>query len=249
MKLNEFENKVVVLSGSASGIGAATVKLFTSEGAQVIGVDLANSQSTAEAVKDERGTFDYIEGDVSAEDTWKKAAELAKSKGGADVLINIAGYSMIEDNAETLSVELWDKLMDVNLKGSWLSAKYLLQQMVEKGRGAIVNTSSATGLIGVPNHAAYSMSKGGLNALTRQLAVDYAQYNIRVNAIAPGPVRTPMMSTNTEEAMAEIVNAVPLKRIAEPEEIAQILQFLASKAASSITGVILPVEGGMTIAM
>ncbi|KXX71825.1 SDR family NAD(P)-dependent oxidoreductase [Flammeovirga sp. SJP92] len=247
--MKEFENKVIVLSGSASGIGASTVKLFISEGAKVIGVDLASSEKTAEEVKHELGSFDSIEGDVSKEATWESVAKLAEKKGGADVLINIAGYSMLEDNAETLSVELWDKLMDVNLKGSWLSAKHLLPQLKQKERAAIVNTSSATGIIGVPNHAAYSMSKGGLNALTRQLAVDYAKYNVRVNAIAPGPVRTPMMSTNTKEAMAEIVNAVPLKRIAEPEEIAAILRFLASKAASSITGVILPVEGGMSIAM
>ena len=148
----------------------------------------------------------------------------------------------MEDNAETLTTNLFDKIIGVNLKGTWLGIKHLIPGMKKKGGGAIVNMSSATSLVGVPNHAAYSMSKGGVDALTRQVAVDYAKDRIRVNAVCPGPVRTPMVSTNTEEMMQQIVDAVPLKRMAEPEEIAETIRFMTSKSASSITGVVLQLK-------
>ncbi|WED23802.1 SDR family oxidoreductase [Vibrio sp. JC009] len=247
--MSEFKNKVVVISGAASGIGAETSKLYAELGAHVIGVDLSLADETAAEIKKAGGSAEFITGDVSAEETWIKAAELAEVKGDADIIVNIAGYSLMEDNAETLSTELWQKVLGANLKGHWLAAKHLLPGMKKKGAGSIVNMSSATSLVGVPNHLAYSSAKGGVDALTRQLAVDYAPYNIRVNAVAPGPVRTPMMKTNTEEKMQEIVDAVPLKRVAEPRELAEIIQFLSSKSASSITGAVLPVEGGMTMAM
>ena len=247
--MSEFQNKTVVVSGAASGIGAETCKLYAELGAYVIGVDLAPADTTAAAIKAQGGRAEFLIGDVSEEETWKKTAAIADSHGGTDILVNIAGYSVLEDNAETLSAELWQKIMGINLKGHWMATKHLIPAMKKRGRGAIVNMSSATSLLGVPNHAAYSMSKGGVDALTRQVAIDYAQYNIRVNAIAPGPVRTPMMDTNTEEMMAQIVDAVPLKRIAEPREVAECIQFLSSKAASSITGVVLPIEGGMATAM
>lgn len=247
--MSEFKNKVVVVSGAASGIGAQSSILYAELGAHVIGVDLAQAKETNTAIAEFGGSAQFVAGDVSDEQTWQQVAKLAKEKGGADILVNIAGFSALEDNAETLTTELWQKIMGVNLKGHWMAMKHLLGQMKQKGGGAIVNMSSATSLVGVPNHTAYSMSKGGVDALTRQVAVDYAQHNIRVNAINPGPVRTPMMSTNTEEMMAQIVEAVPLKRIAEPREVAEIVKFLTSQAASSITGAILPVDGGMTMAM
>ena len=247
--MSEFSHKVVVVSGSASGIGAASSKLYAELGAHVIGIDLAPSSDTAATIESLGGQFEFVAGDVSVEESWQKVATLAEAKGGADVLVNIAGYSVLEDNAETMTSDLFDKIIGVNLKGSWLGIKHLIGGMKKKGGGAIVNMSSATSLVGVPNHAAYSMSKGGIDALTRQVAVDYAKNRIRVNAVCPGPVRTPMVSTNTEEMMQQIVDAVPLKRMAEPEEIAETVRFLTSKAASSVTGVVLPVEGGMTIAM
>ncbi|HHF0522851.1 TPA: SDR family NAD(P)-dependent oxidoreductase [Vibrio alginolyticus] len=247
--MSEFKNKVVVISGAASGIGAETSKLYAELGAHVVGVDLSPAEETAAEIKKAGGSAEFITGDVSAEETWVKAAELAEEKGGTDIIVNIAGYSLMEDNAETLSTDLWQKVLGANLKGHWLAAKHLLPSMKKKGAGSIINMSSATSLVGVPNHLAYSSAKGGVDAMTRQLAVDYAPYNIRVNAVAPGPVRTPMMKTNTEEKMQEIVDAVPLKRVAEPRELAEIIQFLSSKSASSITGAVLPVEGGMTMAM
>ncbi|ELA6610338.1 SDR family NAD(P)-dependent oxidoreductase [Vibrio alginolyticus] len=247
--MSEFKNKIVVVSGAASGIGAETSKRYAELGAHVIGVDLAPAEETITEIKQAEGSAEYVVGDVSVEETWQIVAEAANNQGGADILVNIAGYSVLEDNAETLTSELWQKIMGINLKGHWMAAKHLLSGMKKKGAGAIVNMSSATSLVGVPNHAAYSMSKGGVDALTRQLAVDYAQHNIRVNSVAPGPVRTPMISTNSDEMMEQIVNAVPLKRIAEPQEVADIIVFLTSQASSSITGATLPIDGGMTMAM
>lgn len=247
--MNEFNNQVVIVSGAASGIGAETAKRYAQLGAHVIGVDLSPADDTIAEIKQGNGSAEFFVGDVSDEETWQKVAELADNKGGADVLVNIAGYSVLEDNAETLTTDLWQKIMGINLKGHWMSAKHLLAGMKKKGGGSIVNMSSATSLVGVPNHAAYSMSKGGVDALTRQLAVDYAKHNIRVNSVAPGPVHTPMISTNSDEMMEKIVNAVPLKRIAMPTEVADIIVFLTSKVSSSITGVTLPIDGGLTMAM
>ncbi|SHI19382.1 SDR family NAD(P)-dependent oxidoreductase [Ferrimonas marina] len=247
--MSEFNGKVVIITGSASGIGAATSLAYAKRGAQVIGIDLAPSTDTAAAIQKAGGKAEFVAGDVSDANTWQQTAKLAEAAGGADTLINVAGFSVLEDSIDTLTGELWQKIMNINLKGHWLGSQTLLPQMKRKGGGAIVNMSSATSLVGVPNHAAYSMAKGGVDALTRQMAVDLAKDNIRVNAVNPGPVRTPMVTTNTEEMMDQIVQAVPLKRMAEPEEVAEIMIFLSSNAASSITGVTLPIDGGLSMTM
>lgn len=247
--MQTFTKKIVIVTGASSGIGAATARAFAQQGAQVIGFDLSDSSETAKAIAADGGTFYVAQGDVSQEKDWQSVTALADTIGGTDVLVNIAGFSALHDQPDQLSVADWQKIIDINLKGQWLGIKHAVASMRNKQTGAIINMSSATSLVGVPNHAGYSMAKGGVDALTRQTAVEFANDNIRVNAVCPGPVRTPMMATNSEEAMQQIVDAVPLKRIAEPEEIAELIKFLASPSASSITGVVLPVDGGMTIAM
>ena len=245
----EFKGKVAIVTGAASGIGAATAEALAREGAHVVGLDLNADENQSKSLSDQGGSITYLSGDITSLNSWTNAMEVAKQKGGIDFLINIAGYSVLEDNAVTLEEADWQRLIDINLKGAWLGIKTAIPEMLEKGQGAIVNMSSAVTLFGVPNHAAYSMAKGGINALTRQVAMEYAGSGIRVNAVCPGPVNTPMVATNTPEAMEQILAAVPLSRIAEPEEVAQAILFLASKAAGSITGVILPIDGGMHVSM
>ncbi|MXY34243.1 MAG: SDR family oxidoreductase [Boseongicola sp. SB0676_bin_33] len=221
--MSEFSGKVAVISGVASGIGAACAQEFAEQGATVVG-------------------------DATQARTWTQAANAAADEGGARFLINVAGFSQLEDNALTLTEEDLQKLIDINLKSAWLGVRHVAPQLQKDG-GSIVNMSSAAALIGAPNHAAYSASKGAILALTRQLAIELAGNGIRVNAICPGPVDTPMVNTNTPEAMEAMINAVPLKRMAPPKEVASVFLFLCSTAANSITGVTLPVDGGMSISL
>ncbi|WP_419913907.1 SDR family NAD(P)-dependent oxidoreductase [Hoeflea sp.] len=247
--MTDFSGKVAVVSGVASGIGAATAREFAGSGAVVVGIDIKEPTETACRIDAEGGRMVSVVGDAALAATWKRAVEAAEQEGGVDFLANIAGYSQLEDNALTLSEEDWHKLIDTNLKSLWLGVKHVTPQLQKKGGGSIVNMSSVAALIGAPNHAAYSMSKGAILALTRQLAVEFAGDGIRVNAICPGPVDTPMVNTNTPEAMQAIINAVPLKRMAPPEEVASVFGFLCSDGANSITGATFPVDGGMTISL
>lgn len=244
-----LENKVAVVSGVASGIGAAAALAFARKGATIIGLDLQDATDTVAKVEAAGGKMVSVVGDVTQTSVWQQVADSAKAEGGADILINIAGYSQLEDEAISLSEHDWHKLIDVNLKGVWLGVKHITPQLKEAGGGSIVNMSSAAALIGVPNHATYSSAKGAVIAFTQQIAVEYAPFGVRANAVSPGPVDTPMVNTNTPETMEAIVNAVPLKRIAAPEEIAETFLFLCSGAAASITGVNLPIDGGISMSM
>ncbi len=246
--MSEFSGKVAVISGVASGIGAACAQEFAEQGATVVGVDIREPSETSATLEGAKGKFVAVVGDATQASTWTQAANAAADEGGARFLINVAGFSQLEDNALTLSEVDWQNLMDINLKSVWLGIRHVAPQLQRDG-GCIVNMSSAAALIGAPNHAAYSASKGAILALTRQLAVELAGQGIRVNAICPGPVDTPMVNTNTPEAMEAMINAVPLKRMAPPKEVASVFLFLCSAAANSITGVALPVDGGMTISL
>ena len=147
---------------------------------------------------------------------------------------------------------MWDKTMDIDLKGVFLPSKYAIPHMIEGGGGSVINTASMCGLVASPNQAPYSAAKGGVIALTRQMAIDYATHNIRVNSICPSEVRTPMFlgfinrAPDPEKKMQELIARIPLGRVAEPEEIARAALFLASDESSYVTGVTLPVDGGLT---
>jgi NAD(P)-dependent dehydrogenase (short-subunit alcohol dehydrogenase family) len=216
-------------------------------GASVVAVDVSPK---VEELVGERVTA--VEGDASVAATAERAAETAAQRfGRIDVLVNNAGHIVWKTLADTTEAE-WDRVMAVNVKSMFLHCRAVLPAMLAQGGGAIVNTASISGLIGLPGQAAYAASKGAVVQLTRQLAVEYGGANIRVNAVAPGAVATPFLLDfvatldDPDGVAAEIKASHPLNRFAEPEEVAESILFLASDAAAFTTGTILGVDGGYT---
>jgi len=252
--MKRFKDKVAVITGAGSGIGRAAAILFTKEGATVIVLDNVedSGKETVNSIKNIGGEALFLKTDVSNSINVKQAVETIVARYQCiDILFNNAGVELSRSLTQTSEGE-WDNVMNVNLKGIFLMSKYVLPVMEKGFGGAVVNTSSISGLVGWPSSAAYCASKGGVIQLTKQMAVDYAKFNIRVNCICPGATRTPMIERllalreNPEKAKKMEAEMHPLGRFAEPEEIAQAMLFLASDEASFITGAVLPVDGGYT---
>jgi len=240
--MNRLKDKIAIITGGASGMGAAMAKMFASEGATVIAADI-NEENLAKISE-----LEQVEGmklDVSSDENW---AELTKSVvekyGRIDILINNAGISS-EKTPDQISDADWSLMHKINSFGPFLGIKHASKYMKEAGRGSIVNTSSYTAIIG-SGFNSYSASKGSLRAIARAAAADLGQFNIRVNTVFPGVIETPMVAKLTEykEAMEMLVRATPMQRLGQPEEVANAILFLASDEASYITGAELVIDGG-----
>lgn len=245
-----FDNKVIVISGGLTGIGAATVKAFAGSGGKVIFIDVAKEVSEVDLI--ECGAVEYQKVDVTNEHEVELFANyIEKTYGGVDVLFNNAGI-LRNGKLHECSVSDWDKVMAVNVKGVFLCSKYFLPQMMKKNKGAIINTSSISGLFGDNAIAAYDASKGAVANLTRSMAIDYAPYNIRVNAINPGSIDTPLYrSTANIVGGLDVLtlgtkDVYPLGRPGTIDEVAGCVLFLASDVAGFITGHNLVIDGGLT---
>ncbi|MCK4502145.1 MAG: SDR family oxidoreductase [Desulfuromonadales bacterium] len=244
-----FEGKVVLVTGAASGMGAATAREFSAAGAQVVIVD-RNAELAAQ-VAAEINAGDPVVGDVSDSSFCDQAVATAVERHGRlDVMVNAAGIIVRAGGLNT-SDEEWQRVMNVNVNGVFYMCRAALAQMMEQGSGAIVNFGSIWGGVGAAGVAAYCASKGAVHQMTRAMAMDHAKDNIRINAICPGEVNTPMLSSErsepvTPEIMQMLADSVPTGRLAEPEEIARVVVFLASDAASYMTGSMINVDAGFT---
>jgi len=244
-----FENKVVLITGGTRGIGFATAQLFAREGAQVVIVG-RDADRTTEAAREVPGQGEA--GDVSvAADCERFVTRILSLHARLDVLVNCAGVIFRNRTVEQTTEEEWDMTFDVNVKGTYLMCKYALPAL-RKTKGSIVNVSSYVGLVGFAGASAYAASKAAILNLTRSMALDHAKEGIRVNAVCPGSVDTDMIHAawqqfgDVERARKLWAEKHPLGRIASPEEVARAILFLASQEASFITGVALPVDGGIT---
>ena len=246
-----LEGKVAIISGGARGMGAAEAKLFAREGAKVIICDVLEDEGRqAEAeINEVGGDAVFVKLDVTSQDEWENAVNTAIERfGKLDILVNNAGI-IVQSTIEDMTVELWDKVMDVNAKGVFLGTKTAIPHMKEAGGGSVVNISSISGIIGQDNvNAGYNASKGAVRIFTKAAAVQYAKENIRVNSIHPGPIATPMTAEGRAdpERVALTAERTPLGRYGEPEEVANAVLFLASDEASYVTGSEIVVDGGYT---
>ncbi|AFZ37661.1 3-oxoacyl-(acyl-carrier-protein) reductase [Stanieria cyanosphaera PCC 7437] len=249
--MKRLANKVAVITGAASGIGAATAKLFSYEGAKVVIADLRakEAEQTAASIRDAGGDAIAIPTDISnAEQVQVLFEKTIDIYGYLNILHCNAGVLMI-GSADTPSDEHWYKTLSVNLTGTYLCVKYGIPKLKQTQHSTIIITSSVSGLMGEPDLMAYDTVKGGLVNLTRQLAVEYAKDGIRVNSVCPGWIDTPFndpiyeLTPLDESSLGEII---PLARQGTPAEIAYAVLFLASEEASYITGHNLVVDGGLT---
>jgi NAD(P)-dependent dehydrogenase (short-subunit alcohol dehydrogenase family) len=243
----DFSGQVALVTGAASGLGRATAKAFAESGAAVVLVDRDQEKLTSllNEIKGRGGKALMLAGDVSDEQVAKTAVELAVTEyGSLDMAYNNAGIlgpmcPMMEETGEG-----YDEVNAVNLRGIWTFMKHELIQMKKQGTGAIVNCSSLGGLVGLPGRAAYHATKHGVIGLTKSAALDVAAQGIRVNAVCPGCIETPMGEGIDPAAMNEFLKEQPIGRMGKPEEIAAAALWLCSPASSLVMGVALPVDGG-----
>ena len=245
-----LDGKVAVITGGTSGIGLATAKLFASEGASVALVGRSGEKGV-EAVRflaDSGFEATFHRGDVSREGDVERAVnEVLEAHGRIDVLVNNAGIYRAAPLTE-LRVEDWDSVIAVNLRGTFLMTRAVLPHMIEAGGGSIVNVSSTAGVSPYAKGTAYCASKAAVIAFSRALALEVADRGVRVNVVCPGLTDTPMLRgiAGDEEAYRGFARLVPVGRIADPEEVARVILFLASDQASYVTGAVYVVDGGMT---
>jgi|YNPNPStandDraft_1061719.scaffolds.fasta_scaffold27646_3 NAD(P)-dependent dehydrogenase (short-subunit alcohol dehydrogenase family) len=249
-----LKDKVALITGAGSGIGRASAIRFAQEGARVVVVDWKpqGGQETVAKIRAQGGEAIFVEADVSRDEDARRMIQTAvRAYGGLHVLFNNAAIQVFGTLPDTSEAD-WQRVMDVNLKGVYLGCKYAIPQMIAQGGGSIINMSSALGLVGDPDLPAYGATKGGILAMTRSMAQAHGRQGIRVNAICPGDVETPIVEEyfahqpDPEEARRRIAAEYALGRIARPEEIANVALFLASDESSFITGTYIVVDGGLT---
>ena len=237
-------NRVVLVTGGSQGIGEACVRRFATEGAHVVLADVDDPKGSALAT--ELGAL-YVHCDVGNKaQVDDLVAATLQAHGRIDVLVNNAGIFKAADFLD-VTEEDFDAVLRVNLKGSFLVGQAVAREMAKVGQGNIVNMSSVNGVLAIPTIASYNVSKGGINQLTRVMALALADKGIRVNAVAPGTIATELAAKavlTSDEAKAKIMSRTPMKRLGEPSEIADVVAWLASDAASYVTGEIVTVDGG-----
>jgi NAD(P)-dependent dehydrogenase (short-subunit alcohol dehydrogenase family) len=243
--------RVAIVTGASSGIGRATALAFAQSGVKVVLADVsveAGEGAAAEINKETGVPTSFVNCDVSkSADVERMVRHAVERFGRLDYAFNNAGTEGVQAPTAECSEENWDRTVAIDLKGTWLCMKYEIPQMLKQGGGAIVNCSSIAGLVGFPNLSAYVASKHGVIGLTKTAALEYAKENIRVNAVCPGVIHTPMVDRfvgGNMEAMQALIAGEPIGRIGEPSEIADAVVYLCSSRASFVTGLAMQVDGG-----
>jgi len=243
-----FKNKVALVTGASSGIGKATALAFAKKGAKVVVVDWIENKDTMNLIKDLGGEAIFVKCDVSkAADVKAMVEKTMEAFGRLDYAFNNAGIEGKSAPIQDCTEENWDRTIGINLKGIWLCMKYEIPEMLKQGKGVIVNCSSVAGLVGFSGLPAYVASKHGVIGLTKTAALECAKLGIRVNAVCPGVIQTPMMDRITEnkkEAVEQFTGLEPVGRFGLPEEIANTVVWLCSDEASFVTGHAMAVDGG-----
>jgi len=249
---DRLKGKRAVITGAASGIGRAAAEMFAREGAAVglIDIDEAGLEETAAAIAREGGDALQLVADVTSEDQVREAVgEAEDAWGGLDIVVANAGIELVgqDDRADRLDLSVWQRTIDVNLTGVFLTCKHGIGALLDSGGGAVVCTASPAGLYGIaPDQSAYSASKAGVYGLTRSMAAAYGRENIRVNAVMPGYTKTPLTDWVTAEHEEKFKEMVPLPRPGTPEDIAAVMLFLASDDAANVTGAVWASDAGWT---
>ena len=241
--------KVALVTGAGSGIGRASALTFAREGAKVVVADVVveGGEETSGMIKRAGGEALFVKADVSqAAEVEALINKTLATYGRLDCAHNNAGIEGAVATTAECTEENWDRIIAINLKGVWLCMKYEIPQMLKQGGGAIVNTASGAGLVGIPRAGAYVASKHGVVGLTKTAALEYAKAGIRVNAVCPGVILTPMVQ-RLPELIEGFTAAEPIGRLGKPEEIADAVVFLASPRSSYVTGQVLAVNGGMYV--
>lgn len=246
----DFHDRVAIVTGASSGIGRETALQFAMNGAKVVVADIHDglSEQTVQLIRDKGGEAFYCRCDVSQSDQVQHLiAETVQRYHRLNLACNNAGIEGLQAIATEQTEENWQRVIDTNLKGVWLCMKYQIPELLKANGGAIVNVSSIAGLVGFSGLSGYVASKHGVVGLTKTAALEFAEQNIRINAVCPGPIMTPMLQrlmTNTPGFEERVVAGVPEKRIGDPREVADTILFLCSDQAKYITGQSLAVDGG-----
>ena len=247
--MGELDGRVLIVSGAGSGIGRAVAVLAADRGASVVCVDREKASETVAEIRAEDGVASAAEMDVRDEAAWAKAVSDANSEfGPVTLLCNVAGVTASDtvDEVTQQTIEGWHRIIDINLMGTWLGMKAVLPGMVAAGGGRIVNTSSVAGLRGLVGVFAYSASKGGVDAITRQVASQFGGQNVLVNSVAPGVIDTPLLAGNSEEMNRDFIPKLPTGRMGEPSEVAGLVCHLLGPLGGYISGQTIPVDAGWT---
>jgi NAD(P)-dependent dehydrogenase (short-subunit alcohol dehydrogenase family) len=250
----DLENRVAIVTGGCSGIGSSIVELFVREGAQVMIGDIKEDKETLARISAIRAdAVTFAKTDVrSSLDVQNLVDKTVANYGTIDVVCNDAGIELVRPLLQTTEDD-WNRVLDTNLKGTFLVSRFALPHLMKKRRGSIINLASQLGLVGLERFGAYCASKGGVVMLTKAMALEFGSYGIRVNCICPGAIETPMMARelalekNPAEAERRFIDLHPIGRLGKPEEIAEAALFLASDRSAFVTGSSLVVDGGFTI--
>jgi len=247
---HRFIGKVAFVTGAASGIGRATAAAFAAEGARVAILDRTEDalHQTADTVRNAGGEVLTLACDVSkAEEVEAAVARTVERFARMDIAFNNAGVENKAAPVAEIELEEWDRILDINLRGTFVCMKHELAQMVRQSSGVVINTSSGAGICGVAGGAAYAASKHAIIGLTKSAALDYAKANIRVNAILPGNIETPMMDRFTGGDIQKAIDLEPVGRLGTPEEIADAVLWMSADLGAFVTGASISVDGGWSL--